>query len=259
MQFIRRSVKRTCDKASCHVNQNEMGRATLREGGGARICSPPATPSSCAATYKEVTTAAGGLLSSYGASTTAASGFSAFTGPTGATSSGRPGRLEGRSRRPPSGVVAAFGGRTLSGGGARGYNTSLRELAIAPRPVNYGIRVVPEKSAVVVERFGKFHTILNAGIHFLVPLVDQIAYVWHLKEEAIPVVGSRQSFTHSWFSTSANPRISSPHAPPDVPAHRPLKLRARLSAHRRAMQRSQLDTWHPILLRPLPPRHQLRQ
>eukprot|EP00740_Mantoniella_antarctica_P003922 CAMPEP_0181357076 /NCGR_PEP_ID=MMETSP1106-20121128/4761_1 /TAXON_ID=81844 /ORGANISM="Mantoniella antarctica, Strain SL-175" /LENGTH=501 /DNA_ID=CAMNT_0023469901 /DNA_START=215 /DNA_END=1720 /DNA_ORIENTATION=+ len=156
-------------------------------GGGARICSPSATPSSCTATYKEVTTAAGVLLSSYGASTTATSGFSAFTGPTGATSSGRPGRLEGRSRRPPTGVVAAFGGRTLSGGGARGDNTSLRELAIAPRPVNYGIRVVPEKSAVVVERFGKFHTILNAGIHFLVPLVDQIAYVWHLKEEAIPV------------------------------------------------------------------------
>jgi len=72
-------------------------------------------------------------------------------------------------------------------GGFRAYNASLRDLAVAPRPANFGIKVVPERAAVVVERFGKFHTTLHAGIHLLIPFVDQIAYVWHLKEEAIPV------------------------------------------------------------------------
>ena len=33
---------------------------------------------------------------------------------------------------------------------ARSYNTSLRDLAVAPRPPNVGIKIVPEKGAVIV-------------------------------------------------------------------------------------------------------------
>ena len=92
----------------------------------------------------------------------------------------------------PASATVAFGGDGRFGGdsvpsGSRAYNASLRDLAVAPRPANLGIKVVPERAAVVVERFGKFHTTLHAGIHLLIPIVDQIAYVWHLKEEAIPV------------------------------------------------------------------------
>jgi regulator of protease activity HflC (stomatin/prohibitin superfamily) len=54
-------------------------------------------------------------------------------------------------------------------------------------PVNYGVRVVPQQRAWVVERFGKFHKILQPGLHFLIPLVDRIAYVHSLKEEAIQI------------------------------------------------------------------------
>ena len=49
------------------------------------------------------------------------------------------------------------------------------------------IRIVPQKSAVIVERLGKFSGILTAGFHILVPFVDKVAYKHTLKEQAIDV------------------------------------------------------------------------
>ncbi|MCF1427429.1 MAG: paraslipin [Shewanella sp.] len=49
------------------------------------------------------------------------------------------------------------------------------------------IRLVPTKSAYVVERLGKYHSTLDAGFHALVPFIDKVSYIHDLKEETIDV------------------------------------------------------------------------
>lgn len=59
--------------------------------------------------------------------------------------------------------------------------------APAPPRFNVGVAVVPQQIAWVVERFGKFHKLLDPGIHLLIPVADRVAYVHSLKEEAIAI------------------------------------------------------------------------
>jgi regulator of protease activity HflC (stomatin/prohibitin superfamily) len=47
--------------------------------------------------------------------------------------------------------------------------------------------VVPQQSAFVVERLGRYHTTLQAGFHILVPFIDVIRYKHSLKEQAIDI------------------------------------------------------------------------
>ncbi|PID81853.1 paraslipin [bacterium DOLJORAL78_65_58] len=48
-------------------------------------------------------------------------------------------------------------------------------------------RVVPQKSAYIVERLGKYSRTLNAGFHILTPFLDRVAYKHSLKEVAVDV------------------------------------------------------------------------
>jgi regulator of protease activity HflC (stomatin/prohibitin superfamily) len=47
--------------------------------------------------------------------------------------------------------------------------------------------VVPQQSAYVVERLGKYANTLDAGFHILVPFIDRIRYKHSLKETAIDI------------------------------------------------------------------------
>jgi len=47
--------------------------------------------------------------------------------------------------------------------------------------------IVPQQSAYVVERFGKFDRRLDAGFHILVPFLEKIAYRHTLKEQAVDI------------------------------------------------------------------------
>ncbi|MEQ8623861.1 MAG: SPFH domain-containing protein [Vicingaceae bacterium] len=50
------------------------------------------------------------------------------------------------------------------------------------------IKIVPQRSAFVVERFGKYRTTLLAGFHIIIPFVDKVAYKHTLKEQVIDVM-----------------------------------------------------------------------
>ncbi len=49
------------------------------------------------------------------------------------------------------------------------------------------IKFVPQNTAIVVERFGKYNRTLEAGLNFLVPIIDHMAYRQNLKEQAFDV------------------------------------------------------------------------
>lgn len=44
------------------------------------------------------------------------------------------------------------------------------------------IKVVPQQSAWIVERLGKFHAVLNPGLNVVIPFIDRVAYKHSLKE-----------------------------------------------------------------------------
>lgn len=60
-------------------------------------------------------------------------------------------------------------------------------LAVAITFIMRTVKVVPQQSAWIVERLGKYHATLNPGLNFLVPFIDKVAYRHSLKEIPLDV------------------------------------------------------------------------
>jgi regulator of protease activity HflC (stomatin/prohibitin superfamily) len=60
-------------------------------------------------------------------------------------------------------------------------------LAMLVVVVIEGVRIVPQQSAWVVERLGKFSRVLEPGLQIIVPFMDRIAYRHSLKEVPLDV------------------------------------------------------------------------
>ncbi|WP_247234001.1 SPFH domain-containing protein [Telluribacter sp. SYSU D00476] len=60
-------------------------------------------------------------------------------------------------------------------------------LALVILAVLMTVKVVPQQTAYVVERLGKFYAVLQPGINFIIPFFDRVAYKYTLKEAAIDI------------------------------------------------------------------------
>src|SRR5688500_6630348 len=50
-----------------------------------------------------------------------------------------------------------------------------------------GVRIVPQQSAWVIERLGRFHGTLEPGLNLIIPFLDRVGYVHSLKEVPLDV------------------------------------------------------------------------
>ena len=49
------------------------------------------------------------------------------------------------------------------------------------------VKIVPQQQAFVVERWGRYHGTLNAGLHFVIPFMDLVRYKHTLKEIVLDI------------------------------------------------------------------------
>ena len=65
--------------------------------------------------------------------------------------------------------------------------TALIILVVAVVFTMQAVKVVPQQSAWVLERLGKYHGTLTAGLNIVLPFIDRVSYKHSLKEVPLDV------------------------------------------------------------------------
>jgi regulator of protease activity HflC (stomatin/prohibitin superfamily) len=80
---------------------------------------------------------------------------------------------------------------------------SLAAVAVIVVALAKTAQIVPQRSAFIIERLGRYSRTLDAGFHILIPFVDRVAYRHTLKEEALDVP-KQQCITKDNISVSVD-------------------------------------------------------
>ena len=84
-------------------------------------------------------------------------------------------------------VSAVLAGATFALTRTPAYAVYVGIIAVAVALLFEGVRVVPQQSAFVIERFGRFHRVLEPGLNWIWPFFDRVAYRHSLKEVPLDV------------------------------------------------------------------------
>lgn len=67
-----------------------------------------------------------------------------------------------------------------------GYVVTIFFAALLLAIVYAGVKIVPQSKEFVIERFGRYHKTLSAGLNFIVPFLDQVAFKVVVLERNLP-------------------------------------------------------------------------
>ncbi len=67
-----------------------------------------------------------------------------------------------------------------------GYVVTVFFAALLLAIVYAGVKIVPQSKEFVIERFGRYHKTLSAGLNFIVPFLDQVAFKVVVLERNLP-------------------------------------------------------------------------
>jgi regulator of protease activity HflC (stomatin/prohibitin superfamily) len=71
-----------------------------------------------------------------------------------------------------------------------------------------GLRIVPQKRTLIIERLGKFHGRADAGVNLIVPVLDRVRARHDLREQ-ITSIACGTSSGHSTSITRSRPAMRS--------------------------------------------------